>query len=79
MLSKPYFDSLYDKVVLVDAPAELRLERALKRGGIARENLLRRMAIQSYDPSRADYIIMNDSSEAVLYERARSVFFERIS
>lgn len=63
VLSKTFFDGFGDYVVYVDAPEALRLERAIRRGGISRESLLQRMALQgdySGDP-RVSFKISNDS------------------
>lgn len=63
ILSKPFFDSFGDYVMYVDAPQELRLERALSRGGISRESILQRMALQGDYSSdeRVSVVICNDS------------------
>jgi dephospho-CoA kinase len=53
-LDKRQFDSLYDKVLMVTAPEELRVGRnphAALRG-----------ALQSFDPERISYTIENDST-----------------
>lgn len=39
-------DELCEKIWIVDAPEDIRLHRALKRGGITKENLLSRMNAQ---------------------------------
>ena len=68
-LSKPVFRGVFDAVLLVDAPLELRVERVCARGGISREEALSRMASQAFDRNRADEIIVNDSSLKELYLR----------
>ena len=69
ILEKPQFDGFGDMVVLVDAPYELRLERACVRDGAAKEAVEARMSNQKlmnmlseggHDP-RIDAVIMNDS------------------
>lgn len=58
-LGKPQFDGLYDKVILVTAEASIREGRnpeAALRG-----------ALQSFDLSRADFVIENNSSIEQLY------------
>lgn len=70
ILSKPLFDDLYDKTVLVDAPEEVRLRRASARDGAAPEAILARMRAQSFDLSKVDLIIRN---EGTLEELHRSV------
>ena len=74
ILSKPLFDSSYDSAVLVDAPVEMRLERVLARGGISREDALRRIASQSFDPEKIDGTIVNDGTLDELRSRALSLF-----
>lgn len=57
------FDSLVDKVVVVSAPDELRVERVMKRDGISREKVREWMGRQwSQDEvrNRADFEIVND-------------------
>ncbi len=49
-----------DKIVVVTAPEELRIERAMRRDGVGREQVVSRMAAQMSQQdmaSRADYII----------------------
>lgn len=63
ILQKSFFDGFGDVVLLVDAPVELRVERALKRGNVGRDSLLRRIELQrnERDNNRVGYIIDNDS------------------
>lgn len=79
MLEKPQFDGFADKVILVDAPFQTRLDRACSRDGASREAVLARMRAQTlmndlsegaHDP-RVDYVIVNDSTLEVLRERTR--------
>lgn len=74
ILSKPLFDGSYDSAVLVDAPVEMRLERVLARGGISREDALRRISAQSFDPEKIDGTIVNDGTLDELRSRALSLF-----
>lgn len=60
-LDIPMFDSLWDSVLLVKAPMDLRLERNPKTA--------QRAALQSFDESRADHIIENDSTLSELHTR----------
>lgn len=46
ILYSSQLDSLCDEIWLVDAPRELRIERALRRGGIDRADLERRIEVQ---------------------------------
>ena len=54
ILEKPALAGTGDFVVVVDAPVDVRLERAMSRGGMSRENVVARMNSQ---------ILMNDISE----------------
>lgn len=70
VLEKPQFEGFGDKIVLVDAPFEVRLERACRRDGADPEKVLARMHSQKLmnelsaggeDP-RIDCRIVNDCS-----------------
>ena len=70
ILDKPFFDGFGDKVILVDAPMQVRLERACARDGSDRERILARMANQKAvnaisegnpDP-RIDAVVKNDGT-----------------
>lgn len=57
------FASEVDKVVMVYAPFEVRLSRAMQRDGASEEAIRRRMASQMDDEQkkdRADFVIWND-------------------
>lgn len=56
VLEKPQFEGFGDKIVLVDAPVETRLERACRRDGADRGKVLARMRNQK---------LMNDLSEGL--------------
>lgn len=74
VLDKPQFEGIADKVIVVDAPLELRLERACSRDGATREQILLRMKNQNSVNAisegavdqRVDYIIRNDGTFARL-------------
>jgi dephospho-CoA kinase len=77
VLEKAYFEGFGDKIILVDAPFELRLERACLRDGADHDKVLARMRNQKLmnalsqgerDP-RIDCIIMNDGSIEELRRR----------
>ena len=59
-LDKPAFDGLYDKVLLVTAYKSLRFRRNSKAP--------ERDGLQSFDPSRADFVIKNNASLQTLYD-----------
>ena len=50
-LTKPQFDGLYDTVVLVDAPYDVRVRRNPKAA--------ERDALQAFDPARIDFVVDN--------------------
>ncbi len=55
----------YDRVILVTAPADIRLERLVKSGRYTREEAIARMGHQVTDEARmkvADYIVDNGGS-----------------
>lgn len=75
VLSKPAFKGLADKVVLVEAPRRIRLQRVLGRDGGMTASVRARMAAQRL-PSRrkADAVIVNDGSLETLFSKADAVF-----
>jgi dephospho-CoA kinase len=58
ILKESGIDQIVDKVIRVDAPIELRIERAIKRDGATKEQILRRIA-QQQDYPTPDIIINN--------------------
>lgn len=84
VLEKPQFEGFGDKIVLVDAPFELRLERACRRDGADKETVLSRMRSQKLmnalsqgasDP-RIDAVIVNDCSLEILEHRVNKIMSE---
>ncbi len=81
VLEKPFFDGFGDKVILVDAPYEMRLERACRRDGADRSKVEARMANQKQmnllseghiDP-RIDAVITNDAGFDELEDRTDKI------
>ena len=77
ILEKPQIDGFGDRVILVDAPVSMRMERACRRDGADREAVKARMANQkkmnalsegATDP-RIDAVIVNDGSIAILEQK----------
>ena len=58
LLAESGIDRIVDKVIRVDAPLEIRIERAMLRDGSTRSQVLARMACQSEYPT-PDIIINN--------------------
>ena len=57
------FEFLVDKIMVVTAPEELRIERVMRRDGLTREQILSRMAHQISEKdkiSKADFVINTD-------------------
>lgn len=57
------FDDVCDKIVVVDAPIDLRLERVMQRDSTTREQVLKRIGNQMDSKglvARADYVIVNN-------------------
>ena len=87
VLEKPQFEGFGDKIVLVDAPFEVRLDRACRRDGADRVKVLARMKNQKLmnelsaggeDP-RIDYRIVNDCSMEELVCRTKIAINSLIS
>lgn len=81
ILEKPQFEGFADKVILVDAPFETRLDRASRRDGAGREAVLARMNNQKlmnalsdgYTDPRIDAVIQNDSTIEELENNTRKI------
>jgi dephospho-CoA kinase len=69
-LDKPQFDGLYDQVLLVTAPFEVRVQRNPKAA--------ERNALQSFDPARIDYTVDNDSTPEALQLKIRQLICKLI-
>ena len=87
VLEKPQFEGFGDKIILVDAPFETRLERACRRDGADPEKVLARMHNQKLmnelsaggeDP-RIDCRIVNDCSMEELVCRTKIAINSLIS
>ena len=83
-LEKKQFDGFADIVLLVDAPFEVRLERACARDEASKEAVLARMRCQTLmnalseghcDP-RIDYRVLNDGTRQELEEKVLKVLKE---
>lgn len=56
------FDSMVDKILFVDAPKELRIQRVMQRDGSTRQQIEARINMQRPEGQRqkADYVIENE-------------------
>ena len=69
LLEKPLVRRCADKVLNVEAPYNLRIDRVMARDGVAKEQIEARIAAQWSDEQRdalADFIIFADSRRALL-------------
>ena len=58
-----------DKVLTVVAPLELKIQRTMKRDGVSKEEVERRMQLQMTDEEkikRADFVIINNEQELLI-------------
>lgn len=77
ILEKPALKGMWDILILIDAPIELRRARAAARDGVSEEIAGRRMESQKLmnEASKgmvipdADVVILNDSTESILQEK----------
>ena len=70
VLDKPQFDGLYDKVLLVTAPYELRVQRNPKAA--------ERDALQTFDPARIDWTLENEGTKEELNIKIRQLICKLI-
>ena len=74
-------DQHLDSVLLIASSLKYRIERALKRGNIQREDILRRIELQWTDENKAesaDYTIYNNGTEKELEEEIKSFHKEHL-
>ena len=80
-LEKKQFDGFADIVLLVDAPFEIRLERACRRDGASKEAIMARMNSQrlmnelseGLEDSRITYKVLNDGTRQKLEQKVLAV------
>jgi len=63
------FDALFDRIILVTAPQQLRIERVMQRDGISAEAVRQRNAWQWDDEKKlelADFVINNDGKHLLV-------------
>lgn len=76
LLFESGFDKMCSSVIAVVADSEIRLDRIIKRDGIARDEAEKRINSQISDSKlieKSDYIIVNDGDLDTLRERAGAV------
>lgn len=77
ILSKPLFDGLWDAVVVVTAPREVRLRRVMARDGASEEAVLARMAAQDIPHSSSQVLLPNEGTPEALEAAVERVFFRK--
>ena len=63
------FDAYVDKIICVTTPVEICIERVMKRSGLSRTEILKRISNQIPEQQKAeksDYVICNDGIELVI-------------
>lgn len=63
------FDGVFDFTILVDAPLDLRIDRACRRDSASREKVAERVVHQNFAALHADAVIVNDASLEELHAR----------
>jgi len=79
LLLESGMDQHLDIILLIASLLKIRVERALQRGTIAREDILRRIDLQWTDEEKSemtDYTIHNNGTQEQLQEKLK-VFFDR--
>lgn len=69
ILFESKFFLLMDKIVVVTAPLELRIDRIIQRDGMTKEDVMQRLKNQWSDEkkiSMADYVIENDDKHSII-------------
>ena len=80
ILTKPQFAGLADAVVLVDAPAPVRISRVMRRDALPEGEVRRRMAAQpAVSPAEVQAVIQNDGAPQALSQAVERTFFHKNS
>ena len=78
ILSKPIFDGSYDAAIIVDAPEDLRIQRAAARDNVSEESIRQRIAAQVPITPPAGIpvgVIVNDSNVSALEKKLDELLF----
>lgn len=71
------FQNFFDKIILITAKKELRIERAINRNNIQLESIQNRIALQMSDnkkKSLADYIITNNTNLNNFHKKIEKIY-----
>ncbi|MFA4853424.1 MAG: dephospho-CoA kinase [Bacteroidales bacterium] len=63
------YSALFDKIIIVSAPEKIRINRVMKRDGVTKDDVLKRIKNQLPEEnqmSKADYTIVNDGKTLVV-------------
>lgn len=74
------FNKVVDRSLMVYAPQELRIKRALQRDNVSREEIVSRMNNQLSDETKkewSDYVIYNDDKHALLPQIEKFIVYIR--
>lgn len=86
ILEKEFFNGFGDYTILVDAPFDVRLERAAARDGVERDAVIKRMNNQrlmnllseGHTDPRIDFIILNNGSRDELELKVKELLTEKL-
>ena len=70
------FEHLFDKIIVVDAPEELRIARVMNRGTISRNEVLQRISQQmpaDEKHQKAEIVIYNDERHSLIEQVSKVV------
>lgn len=67
------FDKTFDKIILIDAPFETKINRLMKRNNLSYKEALIRLNSQSDNTNKTQYIINNDSDIIFLEENIKKM------
>lgn len=74
-------DQHLDYILVVTSTLKHRMERALRRGNLTRENIMKRMDLQwgnEEKVSMADFVIHNDESERELKQQIKGIWTQLV-
>ncbi|MBQ8476429.1 dephospho-CoA kinase [bacterium] len=74
LLYEAGFDKLFDKIIFIDAPYDIRLKRLIKRNNLSEKEAKQRLDAQNNThKTRADYVIENNSTLRELENAINSI------
>ena len=72
LLFKSGFYKFFDKIIYIDAPESVRLERLMKRNNLDKKTALERLNLQD-ESNLADFLIQNNSNIKALKEKVLNI------